>query len=122
MGILLGKTPQRRFALLSVIGPASLSSFSFVTKCDNRISRERYDLESQNVTGIHTGRVYNHTGYDVTNFLWLDATAKKPRKRPPQTPSGVISLDLFMRGSPNFIPLSGITGPTNVPDMTSLVK
>ena len=40
---------------------------------------------------------------------------------PPQTASCGISRERFKRESPTFTRLAGTIGPTNLPDMTSLV-
>ena len=49
------------------------------------------------------------------------ARAKRQSKMPLQTAPGGISRESLKRRSPNFTLLSGMTGPTQVPDMTSPV-
>ena len=51
---------------------------------------------------LHTRRVYNHTGYDVTKYFRSEATAKNCENADAQTASGLISEERLMRGSPNF--------------------
>ena len=70
---------------------------------------------------IQVDMPYTSTGYDITNYILSEARETKPSKMPPQTASGGISGERVKQGSPNFKQLSGITGPTNVPDMTSLI-
>ena len=73
-------------------------------------------------TNLRNHRIYNHTGYDVTNYTRSEPKAKKPSKIPHQKASGVISREQFKRGSPNFTRLSGTTCPRNLQDiMTSLI-
>ena len=65
---------------------------------------------------------YICTGYDAMNYFRSENLQQKNlSKMQPQTASDGISRERFMRGSPNFTRLSGITGTTNLLDMTSLV-
>ena len=70
---------------------------------------------------IHAVILINHTGHDVTTYFRPEARAKRQLKMPLQTASGGISWELFQQRSPNFTRLSGITGPRQVLDTTSLV-
>ena len=95
---------------------------SFITKWGTRISQQRFDLESPKFyTNLHTGRVYNHTRYDITIYFRLEVIAKKQAQMPPQMASGESSRERFKRRSRNFTCLSATTGPTNWPDITLLV-
>ena len=64
---------------------------------------------------------YIDTEYGVTSYFRSEATAQKPSKMPPQAALGGISRERFKRGSPHLAGLSGTTGPTDMPDMTSLI-
>ena len=77
------------------------------------ISRTFRPVITKLYKNLHTRQIYNHTGYDVTNYFRSEATAKKT-KMPPHTASGGISRDRFVRGSPNFARLSWIADPTNL--------
>ena len=88
---------------------------------DSRISRERFDPESQNFsTNVYTNKIYHNTGYDVTICFRSEGILNILSKMPPPTASGTISREKFKRGSRNFTDLSGTIGPTNLPDMASL--
>ena len=81
------------------------------------------NLESSKLAHISTP-ISRSTVPDMTSLFtsgWQLSKFKKRPKMPPQTASGGISREKFMLGSPNFTWLSGITWPTNLPDMTSLV-
>ena len=78
-------------------------------------------LENKFYTNLLTGRVYNHTGYDVTTNFRSEVMAKNPSKMPPPTTLVEIS-QRFVRWPPNFTCLSGTIGPTNLLDMTSVAS
>ena len=64
----IGETAKRRFCLLPSGSRGS------------RMSRERFDLESPNFYGnLHTRRIYNHTGYDVTIYFWSEVIDVRER-------------------------------------------
>ena len=72
-------------------------------------------------TSLHTGRVYNHTGYDITGCFQLAVMKVKKRSQMlPPTASGRISREWFKQGLQSVTSLSGTIGLTNLPDMTSL--
>ena len=54
------------------------------------ISRTLWPRITKFYANLHTRRVYNHTGYDVTNYFRSEATATKQSKMPPQTALGWI--------------------------------
>ena len=58
---------------------------------------------------------------DMTSLTTSGGSYSEQSKMSPQTASGGISREKFMRGSHNCTGLSGINGPTNGPDMTSIV-
>ena len=88
-----------------------------------RISRDRYDQESQNFvyTYIHTDPANNHTGFDVTGHFRSQVIAKKTVEMPIPTSVGRNFRERFKRGSQNFARLSGTTSLRNLPDMISQV-
>ena len=54
------------------------------------ISRTVWPRITKFFTNLQTSRVYNHTGYDVTNYFRSEATAIKQSKMPPQADLGRI--------------------------------
>ena len=57
----------------------SLPSFVHHKLSDSRITLERLDLESPNLTGIFpsTGMFYNNAGYDITNYFRSEVIVKR---------------------------------------------
>ena len=72
---------------------------SSITMRAARISRERFDLESPNVTQtstVHTDLLYNRTGHNITNYFRSEVRRKNSKMSPPMA-SGGISRERFKR-------------------------
>ena len=67
-----------------------------------------------------SGETCRHIGYDVIIYFRSEVIGGKPSKIPPPTALRGISRERFKLGSWNFTLLSRTTGPTNLPEMTSL--
>ena len=91
---------------------------SFVTHLrQSHISRTVWPTITKFYTNRHTGRFYNHTGYN-DHYVPPEVILKKTSKIPPQTTWGGISRERFKRGSRNFAGLSRTKGPTILQDIT----
>ena len=108
---------RRRFALLSK-GPSA----GVVVRHKVRqlyISRTFRPRMTKFYKNLNSGRVYNRTQYNVTNYF--GSYCGKMSIMLPKMASGIISPKRLSKRSQNFKRLSGTTGPTNLPDMASLV-
>ena len=109
-GLQLSKLKKR----LKMPPPTASLSYLYI---ENRLSKNHQILQAS----IPTCPTLS---LDITSLLTSGRNQlqrKKTSKMHPQAASGGILRERFKRGSPNFTRFSRTTGPTNLPDMTSLV-
>ena len=94
---------------------------TFVTKSGSHISQERFHLKSLYCANLHTGRVYNHTGYNVTIYFRSKVIdVRKMAENAHRRLRLCMSRELFELESLNFIVTSTPNYPPCALDIISL--